>query len=259
MMRVAVITPTYNEAGGIEAVLNDLVRTFRTHPTYEWLVVVVDANSPDGTADIVRAFASAHPNVHLLVEEGKQGIGAAYCAGFRHAMHELHADVIVSFDGDGQHNCEDVPRLVGKIAEGNDYVIGSRYVAGGSIPGEWAWHRKFLSRFGSLYARILLRLPVHDVTSGFRAMRVKGYAEHLTLDPAQLLSRQYAYIFQFLPEMQSLQARILEIPIAFRMRENDSSKSTWKDILESLRVTTALFFNPPRRLPSRVSPASNNS
>ena len=172
-------------------------------------------------------------------------------------MEKLGADVIVSFDGDGQHNCEDLPRLVGKITEGYDYVIGSRYVTGGSIPGEWAWHRKFLSRFGSLYARTLLRLPVHDVTSGFRAMRVKGFAEHLTLEPSQLLSRQYAYIFQFLPEMQSLKARILEIPIEFRMRENDSSKSTWKDILESLRVTTALFFNPPRKLPSHVSHASD--
>lgn len=239
-MRIALIIPTYNEAGGIAAVLRNLQNIFASHPNHEWHAVIVDANSPDGTGDVVKNVAQKYPNIHLITEKNKGGIGAAYCAGFTFGMYTLGADIIVSFDGDGQHDEYDIPRLVVEIENGYDYVIGSRYIKGGSIPKEWAPHRKILSRFGSLYARLLLELPVYDVTSGFRAMRVKNFAEHLPLDPEQLLSRRYAYIFQFLYEMMRLDARIKEIPIDFRMRDNDTSKSALNDIFESLRVTGIL-------------------
>jgi dolichol-phosphate mannosyltransferase len=239
-MRIALIIPTYNEAGGIGTVLQDLEAVFASYPLHAWLVVVVDANSPDGTGDVVQAYAKHYQNIHLVTEKEKGGIGAAYSSGFLYGMKTLDADVLISFDGDGQHDPHDIPRLVAEIEGGYDYVVGSRYVKGGSVPKEWAPHRKILSRFGSLYARLLLELPLYDVTSGFRAMRVRGFAERLPFTREKMISRQYAYIFQFSYEMMQLGARIKEIPIDFRLRENDSSKSTPRDIIESLRVTGIL-------------------
>lgn len=239
-MKVAIIIPTYNEAGGIGALLESLYQILAQYREHEWLTIIVDANSPDDTAKIVEAYRQKNPRVHLFVEEKKSGIGAAYGTGYLYAIEKLHADVLVSFDGDGQHNPSDIPRLVEEINNGADYAIGSRYIPGGSIPKEWAFHRKILSRFGGLYARLLLELPVHDVTSGLRAMRVRNFAEKLSFKPEQILSKQYAYIFQFTHEMVRLGADIREIPIVFRKREYDTSKSTLKDILESLRVTGIL-------------------
>jgi dolichol-phosphate mannosyltransferase len=239
-MKVAIVIPTYNESGAIRQLLNSLEEVLSHHAKHAWYIVIVDANSPDGTATLVREYASSHPRVHLIVEAEKRGIGAAYGQGFLYSLNELGADVIMSFDGDGQHNPEDIPRLVSAIEQGADYTIGSRYIKGGAVPQEWAAHRKILSRFGSLYARLLLELPIHDVTSGFRAMR-RTYVERLPLRPEQILSRQYAYIFQFTHEMSRMGARIVEVPIIFGLREHDTSKSrALRDIVESLRVTGIL-------------------
>jgi dolichol-phosphate mannosyltransferase len=241
-MRVVVTIPTYNEAGGIEKFLATLSEVFAKNPQHDWNVLVVDANSPDGTAQVVRNYAKSHPNFFALVEEKKRGIGAAYTSGFAYSIENLAPDVLISFDGDGQHNPNDLPRLMAEIDHGYDYVIGSRYVPGGSIPKEWEPHRKLLSRFGSLYARVLLDFPVHDVTSGMRAMRVKNFAEKLPLRHEDMITFQYSYIFQYLYEMLRLGAKVKEIPIVFLIREHDTSKNTWKDIIESLRVTGILFL-----------------
>ncbi len=240
-MRIAVIIPTYNEAKGIGAVLEDIIRVRPQVPAHELHIVVVDGNSPDGTGDVVRGIAAGDPLVHLVVEKEKRGIGMAYATGFTYAMNELHADAIMSFDGDGQHNPADIPRLIEGMDQGYDYVIGSRYVEGGSVPSGWATYRKMLSRYGGMYARFLLRLPVKDVTAGFRLYRVKGFAEFLPVTPETLVSTQYAFCFQYLYEMYRRGAKILEIPIQFREREFDVSKNTWPNILESLRVTGILW------------------
>jgi dolichol-phosphate mannosyltransferase len=240
-MKAVVIIPTYNEAGAIAGLLDEVIAVFKTAPEHHWRVLVVDANSPDGTAELVRATALRHPGrIELIVEPAKRGIAAAYLLGMRHAINELHADAFIEFDGDGQHDPRDIPRLIAALEDGYDYAIGSRYVAGGAIPAGWARYRKILSRFGSLYARLLLELPVHDATSGLKATRVATLASALPLAEEELISRQYAYKLQFLYAATLAGAKIREIPITFRIREHDISKSAFWDILESLRLTFIL-------------------
>lgn len=239
-MKVAVIIPTYNEVGAIGTLIDTLQSVFAEHPEHLWKIVVVDANSPDGTAKIVEEKNTEYGNLHLILEPKKQGIAMAYVTGMRYAKDTLKADAFVEFDGDGQHNPHDVARLIETLDQGYDHVIGSRYVPGGSIPPEWATYRKLLSRFGSLYARVLLELPVYDATSGLKATRIQGAGEYLPLSKESLLSTQYAYKLHFLHTLTQAHARIQEIPITFLMREHDISKSAWYDILESLRVTLLL-------------------
>ena len=246
-MHIAVIIPTYNEAGAIAKVLAALREVFDTMPEFGWSAVVVDGRSPDGTADIVRELAKRHANIHLLVEPGKRGIAPAYCVGIAYALGELGADAFVEFDGDGQHDPKDLASLARAFAQGADYVVGSRYIPGGGIPVDWGLHRKLLSRLGSLYGRLLLELPVHDVTSGFKLTRVAGFADKLPLTPDKLLTRHYAYKIQLMHAMVALGAKVVEVPITFLEREHDASKSTWRDIVESLRVTTILRLSTLRQ------------
>lgn len=235
-MRLAVIIPTYNEAGRIGTLLEEIEDITGKTGGNDWSILVVDANSPDGTGAIVKGAQKRFSNIHLITEPEKRGIAAAYLTGMRYAIDELHADAFIEFDGDGQHDPHDLLRLAAGLERGADYVIGSRYVEGGSVPKEWALYRKILSRFGSLYARLLLELPVFDATSGLKATRTT-LADILPLTEETLLSRQYAYKLQFLYAVARSGARIEEVPIAFLMRDHDISKSAWYDILESLRVT----------------------
>lgn len=239
-MRVAVIIPTYREAATIGGLIDELSDVFAATPLHEWMIVVVDANSPDGTGAVVRARAERLPQVHLLVESHKRGIAAAYVTGITHARDALGAEAFVEFDGDGQHAPSDVARLIEKLEEGYDCAIGSRYVPGGEVPKDWELWRRLLSRFGSMYARLLLELPVHDVTSGLKATRLSGVGVSLPLSEGELLTRDYAYKMQFLYALSLAGARFSEIPITFRLRTHDDSKSSFRDIFESLRVTAIL-------------------
>jgi dolichol-phosphate mannosyltransferase len=246
-MRIAVIIPTYNEALNIVGVIRGLLSVFRSMSQHEWDIIVVDGNSPDGTAEIVRNLQNEYLNIHILVEKEKRGIARAYIEGMRHAVDELNVDAFVEFDGDGQHNPEDLVGLTRALEEGADYCIGSRYVRGGTIPQTWALYRKLISRFGSLYARILLELPVHDVTSGFKMTRA-SFAPLLPIaNEEELLSKDYAYKIQFLASMVDGGAIIREVPIVFREREHDVSKSTLKDLFESFRVTLLLRLKTLKR------------
>ena len=239
-MKIVVIIPTYNEIGRIGSLLEEVESVFKRTPQHAWSVVVVDGKSPDGTGALVNELAARYPNIHLITEMGKRGIACAYVTGMRYAIDALGADAFIEFDGDGQHNPEDLTRFAQELEAGFDYVIGSRYVAGGTTPSEWALYRKLLSRFGSLYARLLLDLTVYDATSGFKATRVATLASVLPLSEEALASRNYAYKLQFVHEVVRAKVRVSEIPISFLMRENDISKSAWYDILESLLVTAKL-------------------
>jgi dolichol-phosphate mannosyltransferase len=239
-MRIVVVIPTYNEAGAIETVLEELKGVFSRAPQHEWYAVVVDGNSTDGTQEIVSKISRTYPSIHLVVEPEKRGLATAYLTGFAYATKTLHADAYVEFDGDGQHDPSYLLPMAEALESGADYVIGSRYVAGGSVPAQWCLYNRLLSRLGSLYSRLLLELPVHDVTSGFKMTRVAPFAEKLPSRPDQLLTKDYAYKIQFLSEMHKLGAKITEVPIAFRHREQGTSKSTRRDIVESLKVTAII-------------------
>src|SRR3989344_3924375 len=242
-MKIFVIIPTYNEAANIGALLNILcAKVFKKIPNHRMGILVVDGNSPDCTAEAVAAASARYPNIFLIKEKEKRGIGAAYAYGFNHAIKNLGADAVIEFDGDGQHDPNDIPRLIAEFDNGHDYVIGSRYVAGGAIPAEWALYRKLLSQLGGLTSKLILGLPINDATSGFKLSRVAGFAENLPFDANKLLSKYYAYKIHWLYEMISRGAKIKEIPIQFLERRSGSSKSTIRDIFDSLYVVLALRF-----------------
>jgi len=238
-MRIVIIIPTYNEGNAIGDLLDAIENEIKSI-LHEMYILVVDGNSTDETIRIVRGREKIYPNTRLLIEKQKLGLGAAYCAGIIYVINQLKADAFIEFDGDFQHNPKDIPRLVAEFEKGYDYVIGSRYISGGSVPEEWTWHRKILSRFGSLFIRWALWLSTHDNTSGLKLSRVHGFAKSLPLAPEQLISRRHAYKIQFLYAMLKNGAKTKEIPIRFLSRKGGDSKSTAEDILESLKVILML-------------------
>jgi dolichol-phosphate mannosyltransferase len=227
-MKVVVIVPTYNERLNIGELIATLQEQFQTM-RHDMHLLIVDDNSPDGTAEVVRELQVRYPNVHL-VEGEKTGLGAAYVRGMRYALYDLHAEVVFQMDADFSHKPHDVPRLMAEIDEGADFVIGSRYVKGGSIPEEWGWLRKLNSWAGNVVARYVAGIyQVRDCTAGFRAIRgslllrsklggskVQGYAFQVALLHAAVVAG----------------ARIREIPVDFVDRKQGESKLGLSDILE---------------------------
>lgn len=202
-------------------------------------LLYVDGNSPDGTAEVVKEKQKKYPWLHLLVESKKEGLGIAYAKGMKYSMEKLQADYLMEFDGDFQHSTSDIPRLVSEIDHGYEYIIGSRYVKGGSIPKEWGFNRKFLSVVGNLVARVLLFIPsIHDVTSGFKLAKVKGFMDQFDFNT--LISRNYSYKIQLLYYMYKKGAKIKEIPIAFQNRTTGESKLIKNELGETLRVIFVL-------------------
>ncbi|MDD5430713.1 MAG: polyprenol monophosphomannose synthase [Candidatus Pacebacteria bacterium] len=247
-MKITVIVPTYNEKSKIGLVIDALEKEFRSVNNHQAGILVVDGNSSDGTLDIVREKSKEYSNVELLIEKEKRGLGMAYIEGMNYAMNVLKTDAFIEFDGDFQHDPADVPRLIRELDNGYDYVIGSRYVPGGKIPSAWGLHRKILSRFGSLFVKILLGLKTNDNTSGLKLSRVKNFAEKLPLDGNKILSKRYAYKVHLLYEMAALGAKIKEIPIVFLEREGGVSKSSVKDVIDTLRVACVLFLRKIKRV-----------
>src|SRR4051794_35675725 len=173
---VLVVIPTYEERdnlGRVVARLNAAV------PAAD--ILVVDDASPDGTGELAEEMAAADPRLRVLHREGKNGLGAAYLAGFRHALSGEH-QVVVEMDADGSHAPEDLPALLAALEEGAgaDLVLGSRYVSGGEVVN-WPVHREWLSRGANLYARLALGAPVRDITAGYRVYR-RQVLEQLDLD-----------------------------------------------------------------------------
>lgn len=241
-MRIVVIIPTYNEVENIGRMLDVLKKeVFSQIKNHEMVVLVVDDNSPDGTAEVVRKKMEKYKNVKLLLGQ-KEGLGAAYARGMKYTMQEMGADAVVEMDADFQHDPKDIIRLVAEFDKGYDYVIGSKYVKGGSVPRQWEVYRKFLSWGGNIFARaMLLIFSVRDVTSGFKLTKVKGFLDKINLD--YLLSKSYAYKIHIMYEMvKERGARVKEVPIKFHYREKGSSKIEHEDVFESLKVVILLFF-----------------
>ncbi len=239
-MEVVVVIPTYNEADNIRQLIAILAEEFVQIP-HNCRALVVDDSSPDGTYRIVEELRSQYPFLHLLVRKEKTGIGGAYFAGFKQAM-AMGADVVIEMDADFQHDPRDVKRLVQAIDEGYDYAVGSRFVAGGKIPKEWAFYRKFLSFGGSLFSKIVLGMPKHnDFTSGFKASRVKGFVDQINFDG--VLSKGFAYKIDLLYRMHKLGAKFKEVPISFGLRDRGDSKMGKDNMFDCLKVVLRLRYN----------------
>ncbi|MEE1753478.1 polyprenol monophosphomannose synthase [Streptomyces sp. SP18CS02] len=224
---VLVIIPTYNEAENIEPIVS---RVRSAVP--EAHILVADDNSPDGTGKLADELADADDHVHVLHRKGKEGLGAAYLAGFRWGLDNGYG-VLVEMDADGSHRPEELPRLLEALPEA-DLVLGSRWVPGGSVVN-WPKSREFLSRGGSLYSRLLLGVPLRDVTGGYRAFR-RETLEGIGLDKVA----SQGYCFQVDLAWRTVQAGydVREVPITFVERERGNSKMSRSIVAEALlRVT----------------------
>lgn len=232
--RVLVVVPTYNEKESIPGALSRLLEHV---PDAD--VLVVDDASPDGTGPLVEQIAAddraagVARSVTVLHRAGKQGLGAAYVAGFAWAL-ERGYDVVVEMDADGSHRAQDLPRLLAAVPQA-DLVLGSRWVPGGEVVN-WPKNREVLSRGANTYTRLLLGIPVHDATGGFRAYRADLLRELQLTDVA---SR--GYCFQIDMTLRSLRAgaRVVEVPITFVERELGASKMSRDIVVEALLKVTA--------------------
>ncbi len=227
-MKIVIILPTYNEKDNIRLLIPALWEQF-AHLKHEMHVLVVDDHSPDGTADAVRELMATYPNLHLITGE-KEGLGAAYIRGMTYALQELQAEAVMEMDADFSHNPTDVPRLLAAMDEGADFVIGSRYVPGGSIPENWGWLRQAISRWGNIFARYLAGLyRVQDCTAGFRAIRGSLLKR---IDFSSLKVQGYAFQIALLNQAMLNQAVIREIPVNFIDRERGATKLGLVDVSE---------------------------
>jgi dolichol-phosphate mannosyltransferase len=223
-----VIIPTYNEAENIKPIVS---RVRAAVPDVD--VLVADDNSPDGTGKLADELAAGDEHVHVLHRKGKEGLGAAYLAGFRWGI-ERDYGVLVEMDADGSHQPEELPRLLTAL-KGADLVLGSRWVPGGRVVN-WPKSREFLSRGGSTYSRLLLDVPIRDVTGGFRAFR-KETLEGLGLD--EVASQGYCFQVDLARRAVAAGYHVVEVPITFVERELGDSKMSRDIVVEALWRVTA--------------------
>jgi dolichol-phosphate mannosyltransferase len=229
-VRAVICLPTYNERENLELTLRELGGVLETGDR----VVVIDDGSPDGTGELADRLAAELPFVDVLHRAEKQGLGPAYLAGFRYALAD-GAELVFEMDCDRSHDPSDVPRLRAAAQEA-DLVLGSRYVEGGAIRN-WGIVRRMVSAGGSLYARLVLGVPVRDLTGGFKCYR-RRVLEHIDLDAV----RSRGYAFQIETTYRALRAgfRVVEVPITFVDREVGGSKMSRAIVLEAIWKVPAL-------------------
>lgn len=225
---ILVIIPTYNEVDNIRRVVT---RVRETVP--EAHVLVADDNSPDGTGKVADELAAADERVRVLHRKGKEGLGAAYLAGFRWGIDNGY-DVLVEMDADGSHQPEELPRLLTAL-KGADLVLGSRWVPGGRVVN-WPRHREILSRGGSTYSRLLLGVPIRDVTGGYRAFRKETL---LGLGMDDVASQGYCFQVDLAHRAVRAGFHVVEVPITFVERERGDSKMSRDIVAEALWRVTA--------------------
>jgi dolichol-phosphate mannosyltransferase len=226
-VRVVVCLPTFNERENLEPMVRAVDDVVRRHEL-DARILVIDDSSPDGTGELADRLSKELPFLSVLHRERKDGLGPAYLAGFVWAL-ATDADRIVEMDCDFSHDPKDLPRLVAATQDA-DLALGSRYVEGGGTRN-WGTGRRIVSRFGSLYARVLLGVGVRDLTGGFKCFR-RVVLEEIGLE--RITTKGYA--FQIETTYRAIRAgcRVVEIPIVFAEREAGRSKMTRGIVLEAM-------------------------
>lgn len=228
-MKIVICLPTYNENENIELIIQAIFEQSKYLGDVDLNILVIDDNSPDDTADTVISLQSDRPNLHLITGK-KEGLGKAYIRGFNYAIEQLKADAVMEMDADFSHDPADIPRMVKELLSGNSFVIGSRYVPGGSIPHNWGLFRKMNSRVGNIFARHIAGLGhVKDCTAGFRAISVPLLKK---IDVNDLRVKGYAFQIALLDRAINAGAIVKEIPVDFINRKYGETKMAVKDILE---------------------------
>jgi dolichol-phosphate mannosyltransferase len=221
------ILPTYNEAENIEGLVRAALAQLESTGV-EPTILVVDDGSPDGTGRIADRLAEELAPVRVLHRDRKQGLGRAYLAGFALALAN-GADLVLEMDSDFSHDPADLPRLI-VAADAADLVLGSRYVPGGGVTS-WGRLRRLLSRGGSAYARILLGVPVRDLTGGFKCFHRRVLEE---IDLEHVHADGYGFQIELTYKAVRAGFRVAEVPILFRERSVGESKMTWRIALEAV-------------------------
>ena len=219
--------PTFNEAGNINHAIQEL---FQYNKSVDLLIV--DDDSPDGTGKLADQLASTNSRITVMHRKEKQGLGAAYIAGFKRAFDSGY-DYVVEMDADGSHRAEDLPKLLA-VCELNDLVIGSRYVKGGSTEN-WPIHRQWLSKGGNLFAKMMLGTRVNDMTAGFRVFSVPFLK---TMDLESINARGYSFQIEMAYRTIQQGGRVTEVPIVFIEREVGESKMSRAIVIEALVLMT---------------------
>ncbi|OGL73435.1 hypothetical protein A3F28_00010 [Candidatus Uhrbacteria bacterium RIFCSPHIGHO2_12_FULL_57_11] len=222
-MMIAVIIPTYNESGNIIRLL-DALRALNIPDLSVW---VVDDASPDGSGRLADSYASTNPQVSVIHRSGKLGLGSAYLAGFRAALH-AGAEVICEMDADLSHDPNELPMLIEAVETGADAVVGSRKIPGGRIEG-WGIARKIMSHGAMTVSRAMLNLRTKDVTNGYRCYRRRILE---SIDLSTVRSGGYAFQEEILYRVERAGFKVVEVPTIFRDRTKGFSKLYWRDVVE---------------------------
>ena len=228
-MKPIAISPTYNEKKNV----NELIQ--RVLDSYDNIeILIVDDNSPDGTADLVKSLMHNNSKIHILKRSAKLGLGTAYCAGFKWALANGY-DRIIQIDADMSHNPDDIARLLVE-SETSDLVIGSRYINGVNVVN-WPLRRLILSYLANLYAQIITGLPIKDATGGFKCFRAKVLE---SIDFSKITSTGYSFQIEmnFIAWVSGF--TIKEVPIIFSDRTVGESKMSRKIIFEAIYMVPLL-------------------
>ena len=236
--RTLVIIPTYDERDNLPTVVERLLAA-----APDVSVIIADDNSPDGTGEVADTLAADDPRgrISVLHRQGKQGLGAAYIAGFRWGL-ERDYSVLVEMDADGSHPPERLPAMLAAVDEGADLAIGSRYVPGGSVVN-WPWQRHVISRGGNVYSRIMLGVGIKDITAGYRAYRADAIA---ALDLDSIESKGYCFQIDMTWRLLNTGRTVVEVPITFTERTVGHSKMS-ESIFREAAVNVARWGWEKRR------------
>jgi dolichol-phosphate mannosyltransferase len=230
-MKALVIIPTYNEAENIKQIIEAVLKQDNIIS-----VLIVDDNSPDGTAQIVKNIRSTSDRVHLIERHAKLGLGSAYVEGFKYALNEGY-DYIFEMDADFSHDPSELNNMLAEIKD-NDLVIGSRYIKGVNVVN-WPLRRLILSYFAALYVRCITGMKITDPTSGFKCFR-KEVLQAINLD--EILSDGYSFQIEMHYRIWTKKFRIKEIPIIFTDRRSGKSKMSKKIVREAILMVWKLKY-----------------
>lgn len=248
-MQLTVVIPTYNEAEN----LPELVSALFSLPLADLRLIVVDDNSPDGTGEVADRLATQYlHHLQVIHRPGKQGLGTAYITGFRQAL-AGGAEAIGQMDADFSHPPEMLLTLL-QALETCDVAVGSRYIPGGGVDRQWPLWRKGLSRFGSLYAGVILRLPIHDATGGFKIWR-RAALEAMPLE--RVRSNGYAFQIEMTYIAHRLGFRFQEVPFYFADRQHGHSKMSFRIQREAALRVWQMLWEYRYLTPRNFSPSSH--
>jgi dolichol-phosphate mannosyltransferase len=226
---VWIVIPTYNELENIERSASAACRELERVAPGSYRVLIVDDSSPDGTgAAADRLAAAGDGTIEVLHRPQREGLGPAYLAGFARAL-SAGADLVFEMDADMSHDPADIGRLIAAIDAGADVALGSRYTPGGAV-ADWGWLRRLVSRAGCFYARIVLGLPIRDLTGGFKCFR-REVLEAIDLPSV----RSHGYVFQVELTLRAVRGgyRVVEVPITFSDRQHGASKMSTRIAVEA--------------------------